>query len=149
MPATKNQDIRLEILDELLSLRKWTLEELLERVNRKIGDISDPVTRRTLFRDINYLIETKNAPIHRPEKGNNLYYYTESFSLKNIPLDEEDLASLKNAVQILKQVDNFHLLREVDDVVRKLENRIHIESAEQPILLQFEKHTSSLGTEHI
>jgi predicted DNA-binding transcriptional regulator YafY len=149
MPATKNQNIRLEILDELLSLRKWTLDELLSRFNAIIGDMSEPVTRRTLFRDINYLIDIKGAPIHRPEKGDNFYYYTESFSLMNIPLDEDDLASLKNAVQILKQVENFGLIREVDDVVRKLENRIHIESAEQPILLQFEKHTSSFGTEHI
>lgn len=149
MPATKSQNERLEILDELLSLKGSTMNELLERVNARIGDASDPVTRRTLFRDINYLIDTKNAPIHRPVKGDHLYYYTGAFSLKNIPLDSDDLASLKNAVQMLKQVGNLELIREVDDVIRKLENRIHIEGAEQPILLQFEKHTSALGTEHI
>jgi predicted DNA-binding transcriptional regulator YafY len=149
MPATKNQNERLEILDELLSLRGWTMDELLQRVNARIGDSSNPVTRRTLFRDINYLIDTKNAPVHRPVKGDNLYYYTGAFSLKNIPLDSDDLASLKNAVEMLRQVGNLELIREVDDVIRKLENRIHIEGAEQPILLQFEKHTSALGTEHI
>lgn len=149
MPATKNQNERLEILDELLSLRGWTMDELLQRVNARIGDSSNPVTRRTLFRDINYLIDAKNAPVHRPVKGDNLYYYTGAFSLKNIPLDSDDLASLKNAVEMLKQVGNLEVIREVDDVIRKLENRIHIEGAEQPILLQFEKHTSALGTEHI
>lgn len=149
MPATKNQHIRLEILDELLSLGKWTLEELLERVNRKIGDTSAPITRRTLFRDINFLIERKRAPVHRPEGRDNLYYYTKRFSLKDIPLDEDDLASLRNAVQILRQVDNFHLVDEVDDVIRKLENRIHIETAQQPVLIQFEKHTTSSGTDYI
>lgn len=149
MPATKNQDIRLEVLDELLSIKKWTLEELLNRVNEKIGDNLNTINKRTLFRDIKYLSEQKNAPIHRPQKGDDLYYYTENFSLKNIPLDEDDIASLKNAIQILKQVDNFYLSKEVDEVVRKLENRIHIQTKDEAVLVQFEKHTSSLGNEYI
>ncbi|MEX2231638.1 MAG: WYL domain-containing protein [Cyclobacteriaceae bacterium] len=149
MPATKNQDIRLEVLDELLSIKKWTLEELLDRVNEKIGDNLNTINKRTLFRDIKYLGEQKNAPIHRPQKGDDRYYYTENFSLKNIPLDEDDIASLKNAIQILKQVDNFYLSKEVDDVIRKLENRVHIQSNNEAVLVQFEKHTSSLGNEHI
>ena len=145
MPATKNQDLRLEILDELLSLRGWTLQELLDRINHRIGDGLDYIDKRTLFRDIKYLIEYKDAPIHRPKGSDNRYYYTEPFSLKNIPLDEDDLASLKNAVQILKQVDSFPVISEVDEIIRKLENRIHIEAAQQPVAIQFEKHTSSAG----
>ena len=75
MPATKNQDIRLEILDELLSLRKWSIEEFLGRVNQKIGDSFAPITSRTLFRDINYLIEKKNAPIPNLDKIGQLIIY--------------------------------------------------------------------------
>lgn len=147
MPATKNQDLRLDVLDQLLGARKWSIEELLERINQAIAD--EPVNKRTLFRDIKYLAETKAAPIHRPSKGDNLYYYTEKFSLKNIPIDDDDIASLKNAIQILKEVDNFSLGQELDYVIRKLENRINVEGAIEPVLVQFEKHTSSRGSEHI
>jgi predicted DNA-binding transcriptional regulator YafY len=149
MPATKNQDLRLEIIDELLGARQWTLEELLSRVNNRIGDRSATINKRTLFRDINYLIDEKRAPIHRPEKSDNLYYYTENFSLKNLPLDEDDVSILKNAIEILKQVDNFALSKDVDEIIRKLENRIHVESAKEFIFIQFERHTSSLGIEYI
>lgn len=139
----------MEILDELLSLKGWTLKELLDRINSRIGDAFDHIDKRTLFRDIKFLIEEKEAPIHRPERRDNHYYYTEPFSLKNIPLDADDVASLKNAVQILKQVDSLPLTDEVDEIIRKLENRIHIETAQQPVVLQFDKHTSSRGTEYI
>jgi predicted DNA-binding transcriptional regulator YafY len=149
MPTTKNQLLRLEVLDELLAARKWTLDELLNRVNQKIEAQQNSIDKRTLFRDIKYLIEEKDAPIHRPEKKDNLYYYTEKFSLKNTPLDEEDVASLKSAIQILKQVDNFNLVNEVDEVIKRLENRIHVQSAEQAVFIQFEKHTSSSGHEYM
>lgn len=149
MSATKNQNLRLEILDELLSTRKWTLEELLGRINEKLADGATTIDKRTLFRDIKYLSETKDAPIHRPEKKDRLYYYTEPFSLKNIPLDEDDMASLKNAIQILRQVDNFQLVNEVDEVIKRLENKIHVRTADQATYIQFEKHTSALGHEYI
>lgn len=148
MPATKNQDVRLEVLDELLAAGRWTVDDLLKKVNQRISDSFNTIDKRTLYRDIKFLEEKKNAPIHRPAKGNNRYYYTEEFSIKNIPIDKDDLNCLKKAVQILKQVDNFHLLKDVDDVIKKLENRIHIETTDQLVFVQFEKHTSSSGHEY-
>lgn len=148
MPATKNQGLRLEYLDQLLSSQKLTVDQLLTKINDRLAD-GKPITKRTLFRDIDDLISEKDAPIHRPNKKDNRYYYTEKFSLKNIPLDDEDINTLKQAVQILKQVENFTLLEDVEGVIQKLENRIQTPSSEEAILLQFEKHTTALGTEYI
>ncbi|HMV07424.1 MAG TPA: WYL domain-containing protein [Cyclobacteriaceae bacterium] len=148
MPATKNQGLRLEYLDQLLSGQKLTVDQLLSKINNQLGE-EKPITKRTLFRDIDDLIKEKDAPIHRPNKKDNRYYYTERFSIKNIPLDEEDLGTLKQAVQILKQVENFTLLKDVEDVIQKLENRIQTPSATEAILLQFEKHTTADGTQYI
>lgn len=147
MPATKKQIKRIEILDELLSRMKFTLEELLVHVNVRLGYEEDAINKRTLFRDINYLIEEKNAPIHRPEKRDNCYYYTEKFSLKSIPLDEDDIAYLKKATEILKQVDSFKILDEVESIIHKLENRIHTVDQTEVSAVQFEKHTTSAGQE--
>ncbi len=147
MPATKKQLKRLEILDELLARRKFTLEELLAHVNNRLGDDTEAINKRTLFRDINYLIDEKQAPIHRPEKWDNFYYYTEKFSLKELPLDEEDVGVIKRAVEILKQIDNFKMLDEIEAIVRKLENRVHTVDVSTPAV-QFESHTASTGHEY-
>jgi predicted DNA-binding transcriptional regulator YafY len=147
MPATKKQIKRLEILDELLSRRRFTLDELLSHLNSRISDGTETINKRTLFRDINYLMEEKNAPIHRPGKWDNCYYYTEKFSLKTLPLDEEDVSYLKKAVEILKQVDDFKMLEEIDAIVHKLENRMYTVDPVVPAV-QFERHTASAGQEY-
>jgi predicted DNA-binding transcriptional regulator YafY len=145
MPATKNQTKRLELIDELLSRKKWSVDELFERINEKMDGIV--ITKRSFFRDIQDLIEA-GAPLHRPEKGDSLYYYTHKFSLKTLPLDEDDVAILKKAIFVLKQVENFQMLGEVEEVIQKLENRIHTKAAEQATIVQFEKHTTSSGHEY-
>jgi predicted DNA-binding transcriptional regulator YafY len=148
MPATKNQIKRLEILDELLQFNKWTGEELLDKLNGRIKEFGNTIDKRTLFRDILYLMEEKDAPIHRPVKGDNFYYYREKFSLKDLPLDEEDVSSLKSVINILRQVDNFSIIKEVEAIISKLENRIHTRSAPGKTVVQFETHTFSSGHEH-
>jgi predicted DNA-binding transcriptional regulator YafY len=148
MPATKDQIKRIEVLDELLSARKWRQKELLDRLNAKM-DWETEIDKRTLYRDLNYLIQEKNAPLHRPEKGDNFYYYEEKFSVKNIPIDEDDVAALRKAIEILRQVDSFQLLGDVEEVINKLENRIYTRTERPETSVQFEKHTTSLGHEHI
>lgn len=145
MSATKKQDLRLDIIDQLLGARKWTVEELLNRVNSLLENHDTAIDKRTLFRDIKHLIEQENAPIHRPSKKDNLYYYSENFSRKNIPLDQDDINTLKKAIQILRGVDSFQLMSDVDEVIQRLENRIHVNTPDAEVLVQFEKHTYSKG----
>src|SRR5689334_16125004 len=103
---SRTQQDRLELLDELLSgKRKWTKQELLQRLE----DHEMSITARTLFRDFNVLKE-RGAPLHTPDDGGQYYYYEHKFSLKQIPLDEDEIASLRQAIEILKQVDRFEIL---------------------------------------
>ena len=83
MPAS-NQIKMPEILDELLGRKKCYQSELLNYINKKLLDEGNSVNKRTLFRDIKYLIEEKNAPIHRPEKGDEFYYYQTKFSITSV-----------------------------------------------------------------
>jgi predicted DNA-binding transcriptional regulator YafY len=146
MAGTRNQAERIRILDELFAgNRKWTSEELIQRISDETGDRS--ITERTLFRYFNYL-EENGAPLHRSEKSDNYYYYRHRFSLRDIPLDEDEVSSLKQVISILKQVDNFEVLRDVEPVVRKLENRIQSSLSEDKEIVQFEKHTSAAGHEY-
>jgi len=147
MAGTRNQEERIEVLDKLFSNnRKWTSKELISKIADETG--SSPIDQRTLFRYFNYL-EEKGAPLHRPERADGHYYYKHRFSIKEIILDAEEVASLKKAIDILKEVDNFELLEEVDTIIKKLENRIHANISEVITIVQFEKHTISSGHEYI
>ncbi len=149
MTTTKNQFERLFILDELLGRKKkWTQEELLEYINEKLSEVGKTIDKRTFFRDIKYLVEEKGAPLHRPERGDEFYYYTSKFSIKEVPLDEDDVSALKKAIIVLKQVQDFQMMGEVENIIRKLENKIHTHSEAQAAVVQFEKHTVSSGQEY-
>lgn len=147
MPDTRKPHERAEILDELLAHGKWTGKELLERVNEKLEDLDgETIDIRTLRRDFDYL-ESKRAPLHRPIKGDMYYYYTETFSLKNIPLDGDDLRALKQAISILRKVENFQMMDELDLIIGKLANRIHTNVPENQTIVQFENHTRAKGSD--
>lgn len=141
MPATKNQLKRLELIDELLARKKWSNEELLERINYKLDE---PINKRTLFRDIQYLIEEKDAPIHRPTKANPFYYYTEKFSIKTSLLDLDEVSVLRKSINLLKQTGRFPFLTEAELALRKLENKLNSDN-EDLIFVQFENHTAASG----
>jgi predicted DNA-binding transcriptional regulator YafY len=147
MPSTRKPTERAEILDELLRFGRWTGTELFERLNEKLGDQDgEAVTERTLKRDLDYL-ESKGAPLHRPKKGDMVYYYTEKFSLKDIRLDGDEVSALKQAITILKKVENFQMMDELDLIIGKLENRIHTNVADNTTVVQFENHTKALGSD--
>jgi predicted DNA-binding transcriptional regulator YafY len=147
MPTTRKPQERAEILDELLAHGKWTGNELLEKVNERLQDYDEKaVDIRTLRRDFDYL-DSKSAPIHRPVKGDMYYYYTETFSLKNIPLDGDDLRALRQAISILRKVENFQMMDELDLIIGKLANRIHTNVPDNQTIVQFENHTSAKGSD--
>jgi predicted DNA-binding transcriptional regulator YafY len=147
MPSTRKPTERAEILDELLRFGRWTGPELLERLNEKLADLDgEPITGRTFKRDLDYL-ESKGAPLHRPKKGDMVYYYTEKFSLKDIRLDADEVRALRQAITILKKVENFQMMEELDLIIGKLENRIHTNVADNQTIVQFENHTRALGSE--
>lgn len=144
--------LRLEIIDELLGGNKRRgYEELLEAVNDALENKSTPgISERTLKYDIAYLINKKEAPIHRPTKTDNRIYYTEEFSIKDLPITEEEVSYLRRAIDILKQVNNFQVLGEVEVIIQKLENRVNTFSADSNIeYIQFEKQPLVKGSEYI
>lgn len=142
--------LRLEILDELLgSIKRRNYEDLLDALNEKLVEHGDKeVSLRTLQYDISDLINKKDAPIHRPDKKDDKVYYTEKFTLKDIPLDQDDISILKNAVAILRKATNIRLTKEVDEIISRLENRIHTNVPESSSMISFEEHTEAKGKEY-
>jgi predicted DNA-binding transcriptional regulator YafY len=154
MPQNKDFSLRTEIIDECLRnrFRKWTLEKLVEEVNNKLTErYNKTATKRTIQSDIKFLIEEKNAPIAKKKDGNLTYfsYMDNNFSIKNLPINEEDVNLLRDAIKILSQVNEFQILRDVEDVINKLQNTISTNGEANPTFIQFERHTISVGTHFI
>lgn len=141
---------RIEILDELLnSNKKRSYNELLDVLNKKLEANEEiAISERTLKYDISYLINEKLAPIHRPTKQDPHIYYTEKFSLKNIPVDEDDIASMKKAISILRKVTDIKLNSELDGIITKLENKVHTNVTDNKTIIAFEEHTQAKGREY-
>src|SRR4051812_28027091 len=94
--------LRIEILDELLgSTLRRNYKDLLSALGDSLQQKGEvPIQERMLKNDISFLINNEGAPIHRPTKKDPFIYYTEKFSLKKVPVDDDDIAYLKQAVAI-------------------------------------------------
>ncbi|RYY77918.1 MAG: WYL domain-containing protein [Moraxellaceae bacterium] len=151
MPLNKNFQYRIEILDELLgSLLRRTPAQLIDELNMRLEEKGiASVAQRTFYNDLKYLIEEKGAPLHRATKADPCLYYTERFSLRDIPISEEDVSYLRQAIDILRKATDVKVVSEVESIITRLENRVHTNVSDNRTLIAFEEHTRSLGQEFI
>lgn len=147
MPITKNAQLRVEILDEILGgVIKLKFEDLLKKINEKLYLSGyEGIGQKTLYNDLKYLREEKGAPVHKPNAFDNTYFYTEKFSIKELLLGEEEVDYLKQAAEILKRLSPFLIGPEIDEIIAKLENKVHTNVPSREQIIQFETHTQSAG----
>ncbi|RYE30515.1 MAG: WYL domain-containing transcriptional regulator, partial [Sphingobacteriales bacterium] len=154
MPKVKDFYQRIEIIDECFRQRgkKWSIENLLKTVNQKLYDrLEEGISKRTLQYALDYLINEKHAPVGKEKDGAKvLYYYTDvNYSIKNLPLSDEEIILLKDAVELIKQIGSTSIVQEAVSVIGKLENTIAQNPLSDRTLIQFERHTTASGLEHM
>lgn len=154
MPKNKDFFHRITIIDGCLRRRdkKWYVEELLDCVNERLTkDYGKSISSRTLYGDLKYLQEEKDAPIEKIRDGNKVQirYGDKNFSIRNIPLQDEELVKLKDALRILRQVSGLPLVDELDGIVTKLENTMANSLNQEHAIIQFEKHTMAPGSAYM
>jgi predicted DNA-binding transcriptional regulator YafY len=156
MPANKNALIRYKTIDACLRnrRRKWTLENLIEAVSDALYDmegIDKGISRRSVQADIQFMRSDKlgyNAPIIVVSKK----YYTyedPAFSITRIPLNEQDLGRMNEAVEILKQFKGFSHFSSLNEVVQKLEDHVYAAAHNSESVIDFEKNERLKGLEHL
>jgi predicted DNA-binding transcriptional regulator YafY len=154
MPKNKDFALRIELIDECLrnNLQRWTLEKLVAEINHKLKErYNKTAGKHTIQNDIKYLIEEKNAPIAKKREGNVIYFYNldKNFSIKNLPIQEEEVILLNDAINILSQVSEFQIVDDVKEIILKLQNTVSSENVKNPAIIQFEKQDISVGVEYI
>jgi len=156
MPVNRNALIRYKTIDICLQnpYRKWTLEDLIDACSDALYEyegIDKGVSTRTVQADIQVMRSDKlgyNAPIIVVDKK----YYTyedRNYSITNIPLTDQDLGKLTEAVEFLKQFKGFSHFRELDGMVQKLEDHVYSQKVKRDPVIDFEKNENLKGLEHL
>ncbi len=156
MPVNRNALIRYKAIDACLRnrQRKWTLEKLIDAVSDALYEyegMDKGISKRTIQADIQVMRSDKlgyNAPI---VVLNRKYYTYEdpSYSITNIPLSEQDLGRMNEAVEVLKQFKGFSHFTSLNEVVQKLEDHVYASAHQTTPVIDFEKNERLKGLEHL
>lgn len=152
MPVNRNALIRYKTIDACLrnKYRRWTLEDLIDACSDALYEyegIDKGISRRTVQMDIQMMRSEKlgyNAPIIVYE-GKYYKYEDDDYSITNTPLSEQDLKTMSEAVEVLRQFKGFSYFTEMQDIVSRLED--HVVSAKQKTMpvIDFEKNENLKG----
>lgn len=130
----------------------WTLEDLIDACSDALYEYEgkyDLVSKRTVQLDIQNMRSEKlgyNAPIEVFQKK--FYRYSDpDFSIKNIPVNENDIKVMNDAVQILKQFKDFSIFKEMNGVIQKLEDSVY--ASKQKAIIHLDKNERLKGLEFI
>lgn len=156
MPVNRNALIRYKTIDTCLrnKYRRWTLEDLIDACSDALYEyegIDKGISKRTVQMDIQMMRSEKlgyNAPIVVYE--NKYYKYEdEDYSITNTPLSEQDLKTMSEAVEVLRQFKGFSYFSDMGDIVSRLED--HVTSARQKTIpvIDFEKNEGLKGLNHL
>lgn len=156
MPVNRNALIRYKTIDTCLrnKYRQWTLEDLIDACSDALYEyegIDKGISKRTVQMDIQMMRSEKlgyNAPIVVYE--NKYYKYEdEDYSITNTPLSEQDLKTMSEAVEVLRQFKGFSYFSGMGDIVSRLED--HVTSAKQKTIpvIDFEKNESLKGLDYL
>lgn len=156
MPVNRNALIRYKTIDTCLrnKYRQWTLEDLIDACSDALYEyegIDKGISKRTVQMDIQMMRSEKlgyNAPI--VVYDNKYYKYEdEDYSITNTPLSEQDLKTMSEAVEVLRQFKGFSYFSGMGDIVSRLED--HVTSAKQKTIpvIDFEKNESLKGLDYL
>lgn len=152
MPVNRLALIRYKTIDNCLTnrFRKWTLNDLVEACSDALYEFegkSQGVSVRTIQLDIQNMRSEKlgyNAPIVVTDKK---YYSYEDpdFSITNMPLSSADVEMLSQITFTLKQFDGFSEFSDMDDVLKKIENKVFAINNKSRTIIDFEKNNNLKG----
>jgi predicted DNA-binding transcriptional regulator YafY len=156
MPVNRNALLRYKAIDSCLRnrRRKWTLDDLIECVSNTLYEyegIDKGISRRSIQADIQVMRSSKlgyNAPIVVVDKK--YYAYDDpDYSITNIPLTEQDLLKMNEAVEVLRQFKGFSHFSQLNEVVQKLEDHVHAAATNTRSVIVLEKNDQLRGLQYL
>ena len=156
MATNKNAQLRYQILDRCFSnfQIRYTIDDLLEEVNKHLYDISGiTVSKRLILDDIKYMRErlSHNAPIVAYNYEGKKCYYRYSnpdFHIYNNELSVTDINKLQSVIDMLARFRGTATNVWLEEVISNLEYRFGLKSNAEH-LVSFELNEQLKGVEHL
>ena len=151
MPVNKNALIRYKTIDNCLRnpFRRWTVDDLVDACSDALYEfegIRRGVSLRTVQSDIQMMRSDKlgyNAPI--VVYDHKYYRYADpDYSIMDLPLSQNDLDTMTEAVNLLRQFEDFDHFNEMADVVSRLQDNLAIAKGKRKIV-DFERNSDLKG----
>ncbi|MBO4665089.1 MAG: WYL domain-containing protein [Bacteroidaceae bacterium] len=152
MPANKNALIRYKTIDNCLRnrYRTWTLDDLVDACSEALYDmegIRKGVSVRTVQGDIQIMRSDKlgyNAPI---EVYDHKYYrYSDKdYSIMDMPLSQNDYDVMQEAVDMLRELEDFEQFSEMSDVIGRLQDKLAISRNNRKPIIHFDSVSKLKG----
>lgn len=153
MASNKNALIRYKTLDKCFrnQFKNYTLEDLIEECSEALFEYEGKesfVSKRTIQLDIQMMRSDKlgfEAPIEVYDKK--YYRYSDpEYSIYKIDINQNEMKILNDAVQILKQFQDFSVFQGFNGLVQKLENSLH---AKQRNIIHLDRNENLKGLEYL
>jgi predicted DNA-binding transcriptional regulator YafY len=135
-------------------MKRWTLNDLIEACSDALYEYEGKdvyVSKRTIQLDIQLMRSDKlgyNAPIEVYERK--YYHYAEEdYSIMNIPVTDNDVKIMNEAIQILRQFKDFSLFKEMDGVLQRLEDSVYASQKTNRAIIHLDKNEQLKGLEYI
>jgi predicted DNA-binding transcriptional regulator YafY len=92
-----------------------------------------------------------SAPIEMYKEGRKYFYKYEDpeFSIKTLPVGDEDLATLNTAVNLLQQIKGFTIAEEIAEIVSRLESRYKFTNQGKETIISFDNSPGVKGLENL
>jgi predicted DNA-binding transcriptional regulator YafY len=145
MPANKNALIRYKTIDACLRnrYRRYTLDDLVDACCNALYEaegITKGVSVRTVQGDLQMMRSDKlgyNAPI---EVYDHKYYRYEDpeFSITGMPMSQNDYEVMKEAVDMLRQLQDFDQFSEMADIIGRLQDKLMVGSGSKKPIINFD-----------
>ena len=156
MAANKNALIRYKTIDQCLRnhYRNWTLDDLIDACSDALYEYEGKdvyVSKRTVQLDIQTMRSDKlgyNAPIEVYDRK--YYRYSETdYSIKNIPVTDNDIKVMNEAIALLREFKDFSLFKEMDGVLQRLEDSVYASQQDNRAIIHLDKNEQLKGLDHI
>lgn len=155
MPIGRYASLRYKVLDRCFSDKryKYTIDDLLNKVNEKLIELGSSVSLRQIRDDIKHMRDRNifDAPIVAfPFDGKKCYYrYADlDFSIYKNELSVEEIEKLHSTIEMLSRYRGIPANAWLEEVISNLECRFGIK-ANTESLISFEQNELLEGLEHL
>jgi predicted DNA-binding transcriptional regulator YafY len=156
MPKNKEALIRYRVINRCLLDKTYVTRRELKEACEKVLDIY-PIGERTIDADIYAMRNDERLGYHAPiimDRRRGVYYYEDpSYSIDNIPLNEDELESIVFASKLLEQFKGVEIFEKFAGSVQKIVDAVNVyRQTDQDTyrnFIEFEKVDEAKGTEYL